>query len=234
MQHRSFISWGRPCADPLDGISRRGSIFAAEFPLSDSKYDTNRWIWIGPHGHAVSAPYQSRGHAAERLLSAKSNAPATAADTARGCNYVNFVRPCHWGHVSGAMLLEPCFWGDVSRGAAIIWGSQFQCSRCNRTPRLLTGKQKRYLRGLGHNLKPVVMIGKQGLLDSVVSQLEANLLAHELIKIKILGSCSLDRDACASAIVEATGAELAQSLGRTQLYYRPHPENPELPLPAAR
>ncbi len=96
----------------------------------------------------------------------------------------------------------------------------------------MTGKQKRFLRGLGHGLKPAVTIGKQGLGVAVVAQLEANLLAHELIKIKLLESCPLDKDDCAAAIAEATGAELAQSLGRTQLYYRPHPEHPALALPA--
>ena len=96
----------------------------------------------------------------------------------------------------------------------------------------LSGKQKRFLRGLGHKLKPVVTVGKQGLGPAVVSQVEANLLAHELIKIRLLESCPLDRDECAEVIRQSTGAELAQSLGRTQLYYRAHPEQPGLLLPA--
>ncbi|MBI3994225.1 MAG: ribosome assembly RNA-binding protein YhbY [Candidatus Lambdaproteobacteria bacterium] len=96
----------------------------------------------------------------------------------------------------------------------------------------MSGKQKRYLRGLGHKLKPVVTVGKQGLGPAVISQVEANLLAHELIKIRLLESCPLGKDECAEAVMQATGAELAQSLGHTQLYYRPHPEQPTLALPA--
>lgn len=96
----------------------------------------------------------------------------------------------------------------------------------------LTGKQKRFLRGLGHKLKSVVQIGKHGVTDAVLAQVEANLLAHELIKIKVLEG-GPERDACADAICQATGAVLAQGLGRTLLLYRPHPEQPQLKMPTA-
>lgn len=96
----------------------------------------------------------------------------------------------------------------------------------------LTGKQRRYLRGLGHKLKSVVQIGKQGVTDAVLVQVEANLLAHELIKIKVLEG-GAERDACADAVCRATGAVVAQGLGRTLLLYRPHPEQPRLQLPHA-
>ena len=96
----------------------------------------------------------------------------------------------------------------------------------------LTGKQKRFLRGLGHNLKSVVQIGKHGVTDAVLAQVEANLLAHELIKIRVLEG-GPERDDCAAAVCGATGAVKAQGLGRTLLLYRPHPERPQLELPAA-
>ena len=95
----------------------------------------------------------------------------------------------------------------------------------------LTGKQTRFLRGKGHHLKPVVQIGKSGLGESLMAQIEECLLSHELIKVKILETCPDDRKVCASAIVQATGAVLAQNIGRTLLLYRPHPEEPVLNLP---
>ena len=95
----------------------------------------------------------------------------------------------------------------------------------------LTGKQKRYLRAQGHRIKPVVHIGKQGLGATLLGQVEECLLAHELIKVKVLQGCPIDKGACAEAIAEATGARLAQNLGRTLLLYRPHPERPVLQLP---
>ncbi len=95
----------------------------------------------------------------------------------------------------------------------------------------LTGKQKRFLRGRGHHIKPLVHIGKQGLAPAQIEQVEECLLAHELIKVKVLESSPMDRNECAQAISQATGAMMAQEIGRTLLIYRPHPSEPELQLP---
>ena len=95
----------------------------------------------------------------------------------------------------------------------------------------LTGKQKRFLRGQGHHIKPVVKIGKQGMPAALLAQVEECLLAHELIKVKVLESCPVAKDDCAQEIAKATGARLAQAVGRTLLLYRPHPEAPMLQLP---
>ena len=48
----------------------------------------------------------------------------------------------------------------------------------------LTNNQKKYLRSLAHELKPFVMIGQQGLSESVLAEINSTLLKHELIKIK--------------------------------------------------
>ena len=92
----------------------------------------------------------------------------------------------------------------------------------------LSGKQKRTLRALGHHLRPVMTIGKQGLGAAVLEQLEANLLAHELVKVKVLKTCPLATSAVAEALMGSTGAVLAQSVGRTLLLFRPHPDQPTL------
>lgn len=55
---------------------------------------------------------------------------------------------------------------------------------------MLTGKQKRYLRGLGHNLNAIFQIGKDGVHQNQIEGIDDALEAHELIKIKILESCS--------------------------------------------
>jgi len=94
----------------------------------------------------------------------------------------------------------------------------------------LTGKQKRTLRALGHHLRPSATIGKQGVADSVVEQVQGNLLARELIKVKVLKTCPLEPEAVARELTGRTGAALAQSLGRTLLLYRPHPEQPVIEL----
>ena len=56
----------------------------------------------------------------------------------------------------------------------------------------LTGKQKRYLRGLGHHLKPLLMLGRDGITDNVISAANAVLDAHELIKVKVGNGCLMN------------------------------------------
>jgi len=95
---------------------------------------------------------------------------------------------------------------------------------------MITGKQKRYLRGLGHNLKPVIVIGKGELSEAVKRETDEALESHELIKVKILESCLLDRHEVSKELAEACLAETAQILGRTILLYR-RAKEPKIELP---
>lgn len=95
----------------------------------------------------------------------------------------------------------------------------------------LTGKQRRFLRGLGHHLQPVVHVGKDGLTEGVVGALDVALEEHELIKVRLGESVGDDRRGVAAALAEAAGAELAQVLGRTLLLYRRRQAEPIVHLP---
>lgn len=95
---------------------------------------------------------------------------------------------------------------------------------------MLTGKQKRFLRGLGHDLKPVVTIGKGEINEAVCQETSAALECHELIKVKILESCLMDRYDVAEKLGNACSAEVAQILGRTILLYKKKKE-PKIELP---
>lgn len=95
---------------------------------------------------------------------------------------------------------------------------------------MLTGKQKRYLRVLGHSLKPLVLIGKREIEDSLVNEVNAALDHHELIKIKLQENCSLDRHESSDMLAKACNAEIAQILGKTFLLYRPA-KKPVIVLP---
>jgi len=94
----------------------------------------------------------------------------------------------------------------------------------------LTGKQARHLRGLGHHLNPVVMIGKGELTPAILTAVEEALDTHELIKLKLQEGCLLDRREVAVALTEATGGAIAQVLGKTILLYRPS-ENRKITFP---
>lgn len=94
----------------------------------------------------------------------------------------------------------------------------------------LTGKQVRHLRALGHHLKPVVLIGKEGVSAALISSIDECLTRHELLKIKILETCPHDRKEAADLIASETSSHVAQVLGRTILIYR-RAEPPTIVLP---
>jgi RNA-binding protein len=97
---------------------------------------------------------------------------------------------------------------------------------------MLTGKQKRYLRALGHSLKPVINVGKSEVSEALIHETSIALDAHELIKVKLLESCIMDRNEVAGLLADACGADVAQLLGRTILIYRQAKE-PKLILPTS-
>ncbi len=98
-------------------------------------------------------------------------------------------------------------------------------------PEMLTGKQRRFLRGLGNTLKPIVFVGQQGVTESVIEAIEAAFNAHELVKIKLQQSVLEDRREVGERLAQATQSHLVQVLGRTILLYRRHPEKPQIELP---
>ena len=95
----------------------------------------------------------------------------------------------------------------------------------------LTGKQRRHLRALGHALVPVLHVGKDGVTSALVAQAEVQLLAHELIKVKIAESAPEDRHSTAAGLADATKSALAQVLGRTFLLYKARKKDPKIVLP---
>jgi len=95
---------------------------------------------------------------------------------------------------------------------------------------MLTGKQKRFLRALGHNLKPVINVGKSEASEAIVKETSMALDAHELIKVKLLDSCVMDRREVADILAKGCTAETAQILGKTILLYRQAKE-PKIELP---
>jgi RNA-binding protein len=96
---------------------------------------------------------------------------------------------------------------------------------------VLTGKQRRYLRGLGQDLKPIVMVGKGGIDDGLVAAVKQALEDHELVKLKVGESAKLDRHDAAEALAHKTRSEVAQVLGNTVLLYRARADEPTIVLP---
>jgi RNA-binding protein len=96
---------------------------------------------------------------------------------------------------------------------------------------VLSGKQRRHLRSLGHDLRPIVQIGKGGIDEGLVAAVDQALVDHELVKVKVGEAAGLERHDAAEAIAKRTGSEVAQVLGNIVLLYRAHPEDPAIVLP---
>jgi RNA-binding protein len=99
---------------------------------------------------------------------------------------------------------------------------------------MLTGKQRRHLRALGHDLKPIVQVGKDGIDEGLIAALDQALADHELVKIKIGEAAGVDRNDAASQLAEQTHSEVAQILGGTVLLYRADSEDPKIVLPKTK
>lgn len=88
----------------------------------------------------------------------------------------------------------------------------------------LNEKQKRHLRGLLHQIKPVVIIGGAGLTENVMLEINNALAHHELVKLKVNADDKAARQAMIETIREKTNSELVQTIGHTASFYRPADE----------
>jgi len=89
---------------------------------------------------------------------------------------------------------------------------------------MLSERQKKYLRGLAHQRKPVVLLGKAGLTDSVAQELDSALAIHELVKVGARTGDREQRDGILAQLAAQTKSELIQRVGNMGLFYRPNPQ----------
>ncbi len=95
----------------------------------------------------------------------------------------------------------------------------------------LTPTQRRYLRGMCHHLKPLVMLGNKGITDGVIRELDLTLDHHELVKVKLSGGDRDERQQQLDRLLESTRAELVQQIGHVVSLFRRNPDQPQLALP---
>ena len=94
----------------------------------------------------------------------------------------------------------------------------------------LTNKQKQYLKGLAHSLKPIVQLGGNGLTEGVIAEIDSALNHHELIKVKVPSDDREEKSLIMDAIVGETKSLKVQSIGHVLVIYRPSNE-PKISLP---
>lgn len=91
----------------------------------------------------------------------------------------------------------------------------------------LKGFENKYLRGLAHDLKPLVLIGKEGITDGIVRATDEGLSQHELLKIKFNDfKEKTQKETLMGELVDKTGSALIGMIGHTAILYRPQ-ANPE-------
>lgn len=96
---------------------------------------------------------------------------------------------------------------------------------------MLTGKQRAFLKSMANTIDPIFQLGKNGVTESFVKQIEDALEVREIIKIKVLNNSLLDPTEVANQIAEEIDAEFVQSIGSKFVLYKESKENKKIELP---
>jgi RNA-binding protein len=98
----------------------------------------------------------------------------------------------------------------------------------------LSEKQRRHLRGLAHELKPIIRLGNAGLTDAVATETVRALHDHELIKVKAPGGGDREaRDALFAELAQRTASALIHRIGNVAVLYRPNATLSKIMIPDA-
>jgi putative YhbY family RNA-binding protein len=98
----------------------------------------------------------------------------------------------------------------------------------------LTPAQRRELRAKAHHVHPVVIVGQHGLTPAVLHEIDVNLLAHGLIKVRVFSEDRGEREAMLERICAALDAASVQHIGRLLVLWRPAPDKMEAAPPETR
>lgn len=96
---------------------------------------------------------------------------------------------------------------------------------------MLTGKQKRFLRSKANQLKSIFQVGKQGVNENMIEQINEALEKRELLKVKVLQNCLEDKETVAQKIKYGTDAEVVQIIGSNIIFYKESMNNKKIELP---
>ncbi|MGL5244412.1 MAG: ribosome assembly RNA-binding protein YhbY [Sarcina sp.] len=96
---------------------------------------------------------------------------------------------------------------------------------------MITTKQRAYLRGLANDLAPIFQIGKNGIEENFLKQVEEALEARELIKLKVLENSGLETREASDYICEKIGCEGIQAIGSKVVLFKQSKKKPKIELP---
>ena len=97
--------------------------------------------------------------------------------------------------------------------------------------KIMTSKQRAYLRGLANSITPIFQIGKSGISDNLIKQLDDALEARELIKITVLRNAPDGVRDFGEEIAESTNSTLVQVVGNRITLFRQRKKDSKIVLP---
>lgn len=100
--------------------------------------------------------------------------------------------------------------------------------------KMLTSKQRAYLRGLAQSYETIFQVGKGGISDNLIMQVNDALKKRELIKLRVLDNSMLTSREAADQLAEATKSDVVQVIGSRFVLFRRNPQEPVIDLKAAR
>ncbi len=95
---------------------------------------------------------------------------------------------------------------------------------------MITTKQRAQLRALANPIEVILQVGKSGIIDTLVTQVDDALTARELIKIKVLENAPVNAREAAQELAEKTGADVVQVIGMKVSLYRRNNKDPKIVL----
>jgi len=95
---------------------------------------------------------------------------------------------------------------------------------------MITSKQRAYLRGLANPIDTILQIGKSGINEMLVKQVDDALTARELIKLRVLENAPVLPREAAVELAETLSAEVVQVIGTRFVLYRANPKEPVIVL----
>ncbi len=95
----------------------------------------------------------------------------------------------------------------------------------------LTKNQIKHLRSLAHNLKPIILVGQNGVSENLINELNIALDHHELLKVKLASDDREDRQVMMDDIIAQSNAEKVQTIGKTLILFRRNTKKPVIELP---
>jgi RNA-binding protein len=95
---------------------------------------------------------------------------------------------------------------------------------------MLNSKQRAYLRGLASTYETILQIGKGGISENVIKQVDDALRVRELIKVRVLDNSEYTSREAGEILAEATGADVVQVIGSKIVLFRRNPKDPVIEL----